>query len=262
VAVFIKHPLDVTDHILMQANCKAKSKAIFHDYFLRFQKKFANYSSKISRHSWFDVLTIVRTIKHLVYKRPHLQHSVGIFPVFDQTKLQAFTRLRNETQLLRWFIEAILESPQKYHLSLKNHQQFIIPLLIEEHYSVVVISLFTQDKVKTAQIQHYNSFGQTLGAQYISQLKGSFAYFGYRVTFSCQAEPEQQDTYNCGLLICLKAIEIASKNAGKAELLLPLKRQNREGYQQLVDHYRYQVAKMLVEEGYPISICPQLAPAL
>lgn len=228
--------------------------------------------SEIDLHSWFNNVDVERTIRYFLSQRAPLCNMVGVFPVFSKSALLHLAQTHTQTNinhtlavnkkiennLLEWYLESMVEAREGLlGVAYKNCKQVIIPLLIQEHYSVAVVNLVTNESKKIAQIQYYNSFGVPLDDWYQIQLKHFFKKYGYMVRYRCVSRWDQQDTYNCGLFVSLKAIEIANQNAGIDEPLL-LAGLAQEDYSQHFYHYRYQLAMQFIESGYPVSMSGSL----
>src|SRR5262249_33049232 len=118
-------------------------------------------------------------------------------------------------------------------------EQIIIPILVDEHYTVTVIHLMHSYKKKYAHIQFYNSFGEDLDISYQRLLKSFFIKKGFIPTYKNISFPDQRDDYNCGIFVIYKAIEIAGRNVKVIENLLP-----RESYSELeYDTWSYNARK-------------------
>jgi hypothetical protein len=161
--------------------------------------------------------------------------------------------------LLEWYLEGIIESkPSLLGNPFKNCTQLIIPFHLREHFSVAVIHLSKNNSKKFATIQYYDPLGQKLDEALQKQLKNYFTKQGFMVKFQCLSRQDQQDDYNCGVFITLKAIDLANKNAGDDEVQLPVEGLNQKSYHDFFNCHRYQMVNMLKGFGRNVYLSPDL----
>lgn len=193
----------------------------------------------INEHSWLNNVAVDLSIKYLIKERAHLDGCTTVLKVFSNSVLTSIlektlyqsesitTLLKNafliptKRKLLEWFLDSSLQTESLFDFSKNGSRQIIIPFSLDSHFSVAVIYL-TQGKFnKLAQIQYYNSFGIDLDIDYQVALSTYLAKRGFIPKYENISAHEQKDKYNCGIFIIYKAIELASRNVGFKETLLP-----------------------------------------
>ncbi|MBS0287155.1 MAG: hypothetical protein JSR17_07660 [Proteobacteria bacterium] len=256
---------DLAEHIQIDIKSQTQVKADFIQYLGLLGSDPSPTLIKIDSHLSNDA--VWTGIRMLVNQRETLKQCVGVFPVFVeygviQTTLSKHQKAPkkcpkelkkiDKNASLAWFLETALEN-NLLNNSFNTCQQWIIPLLINEHYCVAVVNKESFES-KTVMIQFYDPYGTDLAQNYRNQLKAFFKRLGYLVKYRCVSRPEQKDNHNCGVFVMLKSIELACANVGSAEQLLAIQDANRYDYQKRVNQYRYNIGKLLKHYGENVVI--------
>lgn len=257
--------MEIGDFILHKEQLKSQVKSRFIKRISQVREQYQNSTvvDEIGVHSWFNNMNVENILTHLVQSRAHLRHCVSILPVFHHTQYAQIATKNNphdaEETFLEWFLESMLESQKLYLLhDGKETTQFILPFLINQHYSIAVIKIARNQKSKLATIQYYNSFGTPLENNLQQQLKHFLRKRGFGVKYHCICAPDQQENHNCGIFICLKAIDMANENSEHPEVLLAIESLDHTTYHDFFTHYRYQFAHALHQDGHNVSPSSEL----
>lgn len=249
--------VDISELIAAEKKLHAIIKAQFARFYVNYKQIFQkNYQGADKTHveihtdSWLNDLAVEESLKSMIAQRNYLASSVIVVPVFskyvltylsENTLLQTLLSkcnislntfmLHSQEKLLEIFLAWSLENQSFTQISNLEVKQIIIPFLIDEHYTVAVVKLSKSRYSKIAQIDFYNSYGHNLDERYIQALKHFFSKQGFIPRFDDVSKHEQHDSYNCGLFVIHKAIEIAANNLGKKENLIP---------ESIIEHACYQ----------------------
>lgn len=272
--------IDISELIAAEKKLHTVIKSTFAHYHANYKKIFQNnYHGadkaivEIHTNSWLNDLTVEESLKSMVLQRSYLKSSVIVLPVFSKyaltylsentmldtllskckVSLNAFV-LHSPEKLLDIFLTWALENQSFTQVSDNDVKQIIMPFLINEHYTVAVIKLSKSRYSKIAQIDFYNSYGKNLDERYIQGIKQFFSKHGFVPRFIDQSKLEQHDSYNCGLFIINKAIEIAANNIGMKECLLPTTTHDHPAYRTWSLRSRAMIANLLNMKNISVQL--------
>lgn len=261
---------DFAEFIQTELKTKNAVKSDFINYILRVRAIENN--STMSTHSFLYNRDIESGIKLLINERAALKKTCAVFPAFVEYAIVHPTlSAKNASQKscatspvhidqrasLTWFLESNHENCLTvFNGNLEQYEQWIIPMLINEHFTVAVVK-FDRTHEKLAFVQYYDSCSDDLNSHFKNQLITFFKHLGYKVKYQCVSKHEQKDNHNCGIFVTLKAIDIANSNIGNPERLLK-KSKDAYDYQQNLNAYRYQIGTLLKEHGKHVVISPKL----
>ena len=258
----------------LRAVVKTEFDEFYHYYHKRFQKTYKGYDKgefTITHNSWLNDLAVEMCLKQLILERPHLNNCI-VTPVYSHSILTSLSESKvyqellaskksygrylipTESILFQFFLEWCLQNHKVANLSGNQIKQIIIPILINKHYTIAVVKLTNTKFNKLAHIEFYNSFGDNLGAAQQDGLKSFFRKLGFIPKYENIAKHDQKDSYNCGVFIIYKALEIASKNTGVDEVLLPMTSMGTQNYEQTFLNARNLVASILEAQNINVLL--------
>lgn len=151
----------------------------------------------------------------------------------------------------------LLGHPSNPDLQFDQCEQWIIPFRANNnHYTVAVVNAVTVDDQKIAFIKYYDSLNGRIDSNHKLKIEQLFQSKGFETAYQCVSTQDQRyGDNNCGIFACLKAIDIASENAGNPERIVATFREN---YDSAITGFRVQFANIFQDRGYAVKIDDEL----
>lgn len=116
----------------------------------------------------------------------------------------------------------------------RNCNQWVIPLLRNSHFTIVVAQRVSEDEIH---IQYYNSFGGDLDPSLKEGLIQFFRKHASNITYQCESRYDQYDGINCGIYSTLFALDALREYEGLAPYYFQHYRYNLTGARLLITNH-------------------------